>query len=302
MRDVVPAEGVEPRHILDLKVCDWLTPVAQSNPGSCPQITNEALTELLRLVPLGLAAMFDLPLGPSAETTTEAPIAVLLPPSPSTALPLLLLQLASPPGCPIIPLPSPTLLDAALNSTAHARPRVLVVYVDLLEEALEQAFEDKGEGVGALVVGDPDMGKRDIVERARRKGMKVHWWEDMWEEGEKSSAEVPGACGCLQPEQALTREEGKFDSTQAYFYHSSGAGKEPTCTKFSHIVRLALTLLVLGAERGRTSHLAWPGYSPSSQLHSGRRAKTSSPPLYHSPPRSACPSRSPASGRAPRSA
>ena len=142
------------------------------------------MSEIIRVFRLGFKSLFPaLTRSPSAPT----PILALLPSSPTTALPLLLLQLAIPPSTPLIILPSPILLSAALTSTSHPRPVLAVVHASLLDDLLEQVWEDRGDQCGVLIVGDPEKEKFKIVESAKTRGMKVGWWEEVWENAEKVS-------------------------------------------------------------------------------------------------------------------
>jgi hypothetical protein len=51
---------------------------------------------------------------------------------------------------------------------------------------IEQILEDCRDQVGVLIVGDGDKGKGELVRNAEGKGMRVCWWEDIWEAGEKA--------------------------------------------------------------------------------------------------------------------
>lgn len=156
------------------------------------KLTDEALSEMLRLLPIGLKTLFPTL---TASTTSPTPILTLLPPSPSTSLPLLLLQLSVPPSTPLVILPSPVLLSSALSSTAHPQPAVVVVHASLVDDVLEQIWEDRGDKAGVLVVGDPQKEQYRVVENAKTRGMKVAWWEEIWEVAEKAPTEkgvLPG--------------------------------------------------------------------------------------------------------------
>ena len=108
------------------------------------QLTDEALAEILRLIPLGLSSLFPL----SETTSSPTPILTLLPSSPSTSFPLLLLQLAVPPSTPLIVLPTPKLLSTALHSSLHPQPKLVIAHASLAEDVIEQVWEDCGHDVG----------------------------------------------------------------------------------------------------------------------------------------------------------
>ena len=64
-----------------------------------------------------------------------------------------------------------------------------MVYASLLEDLLEQVWEACGDKTGILVVGDTAKEKHEVVNSARTRGMKVAWWEEIWEVAEKGTAE-----------------------------------------------------------------------------------------------------------------
>jgi long-chain acyl-CoA synthetase len=152
------------------------------------QLTDEALAEILRLIPLGLSSLFPL----SESTSSPTPILTLLPSSPSTSFPLLLLQLAVPPSTPLIVLPQPKQLSKALHSTLHPQPKLVVVHASLAEDVIEQVWEDCGHEVGVLIVGDPGKEHDQAVREAEEKGMIVKYWEEVWEGAELSKRVMPG--------------------------------------------------------------------------------------------------------------
>lgn len=148
------------------------------------QLTNEALTEIVRLVPLGLKALFSEQMG-----TVDSPksIVTLLPPSPSTSLPLLLLSLASQKSNPLVVLPSRSLLPAALESKDHPAPGLLVLHESALTDAVDLDFQDLN-GAGILLVGDPNRRRAGPVADAIRHGVNVKWWEEIWDAAEDVDA------------------------------------------------------------------------------------------------------------------
>jgi long-chain acyl-CoA synthetase len=151
-------------------------------------LTDEALAEILRLIPLGLASLFPL----SESTSSPTPILTLLPSSPSTSFPLLLLQLAAPPSTPLIVLPTPRLLTKALQSKDHPQPKLVVAHSSLAADLIEQVWEDCGSEVGVLIVGDPGKEQDQVVRDAEKKGMLVKYWEEVWGGAEASKKVMPG--------------------------------------------------------------------------------------------------------------
>lgn len=149
------------------------------------QLTDEALAEIVRLVPLGIHILF-----PGASSMSASSIVTLIPPSPNSALPLLLLSLSATPDRPLAILPNPRLLTAALTGHgSHPAACIVVVFVDLLAEVVEQVWEGDGDKVGILVIGDEKKLQSSVVEQARRKGLTVHWWEEIWEVAESELAD-----------------------------------------------------------------------------------------------------------------
>ena len=161
------------------------------------KLTDEALVEILRLIPLGLASLFPL----SESTASPTPILTLLPTSPSTSFPLLLLQLAVPPSTPLVVLPTPRLLTKALQSTSHPQPKLVVIHASLAADVIEQVWEDCGSDVGVLIVSDPGKEQDQVVQDAEKKGMLVKYWEDVWTGAEASKKVMPGTL--IQPSQSL---------------------------------------------------------------------------------------------------
>lgn len=149
------------------------------------QLTDEALAEIVRLVPLGIEILF-----PRSSPMIASSIVTLIPPSPNSALPLLLLSLSATPHRPLAILPNPRLLTAALTGHgAHPTAGIVVVFADLLAEVVVQVWEDEGDKVGVLIIGDENKLQRSVVEEARRKGLTIHWWEEIWEMAESEMAE-----------------------------------------------------------------------------------------------------------------
>ncbi|KAL7423590.1 hypothetical protein Q5752_001170 [Cryptotrichosporon argae] len=172
-------------------------------------LTDDGLAEITRLLPLGLRALFP----------TPGPIVTLLPPSPSTSLPLLLLSLSASPGRPLVVLPAPVFLTAALTSAAHTRPAVVVVHASIAEDVVEQIWEDCGADTGVLLVGDGARTLGALVDAARARGMRAHWWDDLWD--------AAGAPDTAEPEQA------GYADTHSFFY--SGSPESPVVVKLTHL-------------------------------------------------------------------
>jgi long-chain acyl-CoA synthetase len=141
-------------------------------------LTNDALTELLRLLPLGLRALFPLK---APEHKTTRPILVVLPPNPSTSLPLLLLALASSLESPIIVLPTPQLLIQALEETkSHPAPGIVLAHESIAEGVVEQVAEAMEGKCGVLIAGDTTRRLEPLGRKAARHGVDVRFWEDLW--------------------------------------------------------------------------------------------------------------------------
>lgn len=166
------------------------------------QLTNEALAEVARLVPLGLRALF-----PTLESDSPTPILTLLPPSPSTSLPLLLLALASEPRHPLLILDHPRHLQAALAGRGHPAPSVLVLHASVFERGVALDALDLGSAAGVLIVGDPER-KFSAVAASALKGASVKWWEEIWEAGE-----------AVEPKEA---RENLWSDTFGWFYAPDG--------------------------------------------------------------------------------
>ncbi|ORX35025.1 hypothetical protein BD324DRAFT_609750 [Kockovaella imperatae] len=220
-----------------LKTTNDLVPTTVSQAGAVPKcildvsLSQEALAELIRRFPIGLTSLFNLP----TSNVSPRPILVLLPPSPVTALPLLILQLAATPSSPLVILPSPKLLTKALTPAAdsHPVPGVLIVHQSLLEDVLEQAVEDCGDSLGIMVVGDNDKSQGPLVERAIGKGMKVHWWEDVWEAAEISLNKI-------------TVPTAHFNDVHSYFYKLQEDDEDEVPPEIAKVTHLNITAGVAG--------------------------------------------------------
>jgi hypothetical protein len=139
--------------------------------------------------------MFNL----SSNPTSPTPILSLLNSDwLDNPLPLLLLSLSLPPSMPLIVLTSLDHLNAALQSTHHPRPSVIVMYKWQVYDLLEHIWNQFGDKVGLLVVrshSDEAGGKVDIMIKEKvAKGMKIKYWDDIWEMEDKvkEKADLPG--------------------------------------------------------------------------------------------------------------
>jgi len=132
-------------------------------------------------VPLGIGKLFP---------ELSGSILTLLPPSPTTALPLLLLSLASRPKHSLVILPSPHLLRTALTSASHPTPGLLVIHESVVDGL---AVEALGRA-SVLIVGDPNQEHKAFAERAAKSGIAVKWWEQIWDAGE-TATDVPDTTG-----------------------------------------------------------------------------------------------------------
>ena len=178
-----PNPSPSPRHVADVSVRLYRMFFNFAD----YKLTDGSLSEILHIIPKGLQALFP-------NTTKDSPILTLIPPSTSTVLPLLLLQLSSP--SPLFILSSPSLLTKALNSDEHPSPCFVVAHKNFVEDVVEQVWEDTQGKTGVLIIGDPEKDSGETIEAAARKGMVVKFWEDIWEEGETASEHVsPGMSG-----------------------------------------------------------------------------------------------------------
>ncbi|WWC90156.1 uncharacterized protein L201_005089 [Kwoniella dendrophila CBS 6074] len=180
-------------------------------------LTDEGLSEIIRLIPIGLSLLF-----PNIKSTKEDPssIITLLPPSPTTSLPLLLLSISSTPDKPLIILPKPNLLSQALESKNHAQPGIIVIHLSLLHDVIEQAYETSSE-IGILLIGDPEKSSEIIIKTAKSKGIQIKYWEDLWE-----IAESPQAKNHVQV-------ESTYADVHSYYY--SDQNDEIVVTKVTHL-------------------------------------------------------------------
>lgn len=127
-------------------------------------------------MPLGLRKLF-----PSLQGGGS--VACLLPPSPITALPLLLLSLSSSAKNPLVVLPHPRLLEVAIKDRA---PGVVVIHESAIEATADLLVNSKS---GVLIVGDTKRRHQAFADRAGKNGVVVHFWEDVWDAGESASDE-----------------------------------------------------------------------------------------------------------------
>ena len=71
----------------------------------------------------------------------------------------------------------------------------MVIHVDLVDDVVEQIWEEMHRQTGVLIVGDPEKSKSGLVKNASVRGMVVKWWEEIWEAADEASdsyASPPG--------------------------------------------------------------------------------------------------------------
>ncbi|EIW73123.1 hypothetical protein M231_06039 [Tremella mesenterica] len=205
-------------------------------------LTDEALQEILRLLPIGLQTLYPTL---STSPTAPTPILTLLPPSPTTSLPLLLLYLSSPPCSPLVVLPSPTLLTTALTATCHPRPGLVVVHASIADDVLEQVLEDCHTSAGVLLVGDERKEKTDVMGSATSRGMTVHWWEEIWDAAEARSSTTP-------------LPDAHFSDVHSYFYNIPKDDAPVAIVKVTHMnvtAGIAALLSLFPADKRPTAAL-----------------------------------------------
>ena len=84
------------------------------------------------------------------------------------------------------------LTHALGEQTAHPPVKVLVVHASLAEDVIEQVYEDRQNGIGILIVGDPNKDRDYAVQDAKAHGLNVRYWEEIWEAAEGSKVKLPG--------------------------------------------------------------------------------------------------------------
>ncbi|WVQ72284.1 hypothetical protein IAR50_001834 [Cryptococcus sp. DSM 104548] len=216
---VRPANTVKTvQDLVNFPPVDPKDPVKRPEQRCILDLTDEAFAEIVRLVPLGIELLF-----PRASAASVSSIVTLIPPSPVTSLPLLLLSLSAIPVRPLVILPSPRLLTSALTATSHPAAGVVVVFADLLGDVLEQVYEDAGDKVGILVIGDAGKLQASLVEEARSKGLTVHWWEEVWEVAETEKAD------------ALKLPDSHFNDVHSYYYSETANPEAPAILKVTHL-------------------------------------------------------------------
>ncbi|WVW81314.1 hypothetical protein I302_103305 [Kwoniella bestiolae CBS 10118] len=180
-------------------------------------ITDEGLSEMIRLIPIGLSLLF-----PDSSSDGPSSIISLLPPSPSTSLPLLLLSIASTRDRPLVILPSPKLLSSSLRSNAHPKAGIVVTDVDLLEDVIEEIYESQNS-CGVLVIRDPARKSDKVIGQAKAKGINVKYWEDIWEVAESPKAQSEN----------YEAPESHYVDVHSYYYSEDGG--EVVVNKVTHI-------------------------------------------------------------------
>ncbi|OCF34867.1 hypothetical protein I316_03413 [Kwoniella heveanensis BCC8398] len=184
-------------------------------------LSDEALIEIIRLLPIGIELLF--PHTASATKTSQAPILTLLPPSPTSALPLLLLSLSAAPNKPLVILPTPRLLTPALRGTGHPAPAIVVIHVNLLDDVVEQVAEDCQGPVGILVIGDPQRTGAGLAKSAQNRGISIKWWEDIWEIAESRDASK------------VKTQEAHYEDVHSYYYAEGKEDERPIVVKATHL-------------------------------------------------------------------
>lgn len=159
------------------------------------ELDSAGLAQTATMLPGGLRELFpDLA---KATKDAPAPIAALIPPATTTGLPLLLLSLASRPSTPLVVVPRPSALPAALKGQGMPQaPKLVVLHVASLDRLPEIQCS-------VLLVGDPQKNAAPRV--GDRKN--VQWWEDVW-----AAAEVV-------PDYT---EEISYIDTHSYWYNETG--------------------------------------------------------------------------------
>lgn len=159
------------------------------------ELDSAGLSQTATMLPGGLRELFpDLA---RATKDSPAPIAALIPPSTATGLPLLLLSLASRPSTPLVVVPRPSALPAALKGQGMPQaPKLVVLHVASLDRLPEIECS-------VLLVGDPQKNAAPRV--GDRKN--VQWWEDVWAAAEV----VPNYT-----------EEISYIDTHSYWYNETG--------------------------------------------------------------------------------
>ncbi|WVN88510.1 uncharacterized protein L203_103721 [Cryptococcus depauperatus CBS 7841] len=182
------------------------------------KLTDEALAEIVRLIPLGLSILF-----PSSPASISS-IVTIIPPSSSTSLPLLLLSLSATPDRPLVILPTPRFFTYALTASGKAHPAagIIVTCPNLLSDIIEQVFEDN-RTVGVLVVGDPEREQSGSVAQARERGLNVHWWEEVWDLAESEAAEK------------VQLPDAHFNDVHSYYYAETEDLGKPLIVKATHL-------------------------------------------------------------------
>lgn len=174
------------------------------------ELDSAGLSQTAAMLPRGLRALFpDLA---KATKDSPAPIAALIPPSTATGLSLLLLSLASRPSTPLVVVPRPTALPAALKGQGMPQaPQLVVLHVASLDRLPEIQCP-------VLLVGDPQKAAAPRV--GDRKN--VQWWEDVWPAAE------------LAPDH---NEEISYIDTHSYWYNETGTD----VAKAMHVVSIGLS-------------------------------------------------------------
>lgn len=175
------------------------------------ELDSAGVAQTAAMLPRGLRALFpDLA---KATKDAPAPIAALIPPSTTTGLPLLLLSVASRPSMPLVVVPRPTALPAALKGQGMPQaPALVVLHVAAIDRLPEIHCS-------VLIVGDPQQAAASRV--GNRKN--VQWWEDVWTAAETA------------PEY---NEEVTYIDAHSYWYNETGTD----VAKAMHVVSIKAPL------------------------------------------------------------
>lgn len=175
------------------------------------ELDSEGVAQTSAMLPRGLRALFpDLA---KATKDAPAPIAALIPPSTTTSLPLLLLSLASRPSMPLVVVPRPAALPAALKGQGIPQaPALVVLHISEIGRLPEI-------NCSVLLIGDP---KKAAASRVGDR-KNVQWWEDVWPAAEAA------------PEY---NEEITYIDTHSYWYNESGTD----VAKAMHVVSIPVAV------------------------------------------------------------
>lgn len=91
-------------------------------------------------------------------------------------------------------------------------------------------------------MGDPKKEKQAVAESARKRAMRVEWWEDIWEVAEKATmakADLPGTPNPFSVREVVLMDiDGHIYDVHSYFYSSTSPDSPPAVVKVTHLVSL----------------------------------------------------------------